>query len=158
MSHAQTPARIDSIAGAQGKAGTAFGSIHAQKKAVRGDMMKVIKGEGTSALTIFMDKSVSPTRLLKGSYKRDVNYDDRSIEAVTAEFYYDAKGLFRVTLSESLSGGEKYAKTHDIDVSRLNELQDSDFKFTENIRRWIAQLDEQILKLSGKAYHKKPKS
>jgi hypothetical protein len=142
--------QIDSIAAKNGRSGIAEGQIATEKQIYTGDKKKIIKGEGQSAVAIFLCTSKGLSRLIKGEYHRNIRYEDKTSQEVSAQFYYDEKHLFYIKLTEIINDGKGEVKrSHEIDVSELALLQSKDFLFTDNIKKWISQVDEQIIKASG---------
>ena len=147
-----TLSQIDSIALKNGRSGIAEGIITSEKSVIREDKKLVIQGEGQSSVAIYLYKTPAFSRLIKGEYHRNVRYEDKSAEEVYAQFYYNEKQLYFIRLTEIINNGkESTTRSHDIDVTKMETLKNSDFLFTPNIQKWIAQHDAEILKLSKAA-------
>ena len=146
-----TSQQIDSIANVTGRSGIAEGHINSQKQVVREDKKKVVNGEGQSTVTIYKYNSGKYSRLIKGEYRRNIRYEDKSSEEVFAHFYYNEKQLFLIRLTEIIKDAKgETTKDHDIDVSKMNELQAKDYLFTENIQKWISQVDASMINMGKK--------
>lgn len=148
--------QIDSIADLKGRSGIAEGQIKSEKLKLAKGGQKYIDGEGQSSVAIYHYETPTFTRLIKADYHRNVRYEDKSSEEVFAQFYFNEKQLFFVKIKEIINHGkESITKDHNINVSELNKLQNSDFLFTDNIQKWVAQLNTQMIDLSAKKRTKK---
>jgi hypothetical protein len=145
--------QIDSIAEINGRSGIAEGQINSEKQIFAGGKQKYIKGEGQSTVALYNYDTGKFTRLLKADYHRNIRYADKSSEEVFGRFYYTEKKLFFVKVTEIIKDG-KQEKTidHDIDVSKLDSLKNDGFLFTDNIRKWVVQVDNSIIALCKKKH------